>query len=226
MTEKTRATLPSKGAIRAIEVTGWSLFVVWAGGLIAWAVAYPDPYASAWRLVLELAFVGGRAVNIADGVASGFSRTFLLFQCGLQDVVYTLIIYPWIVRVYHGVSRVGFVGRVIESLRESAERNSRIIEPLGGLGLWAFVFFPFWSTGVLNGAALGFVLGMRTSVNLTIVLSSHIASVIALLLFFETVSSAMGAVDQGTLRYMPWIVLAVLAALAIVQRVVVRLRSR
>ena len=69
-------------SLHRMEIVGWILFVVWAGGLVAWAIFGGDPYRDGWRLVLELALLGGRAVNIADGVSSGFSRTYLMFQCG------------------------------------------------------------------------------------------------------------------------------------------------
>lgn len=212
-------------AIHRIEIVGWALFVVWAAGLVIWAVAVPDPYRQGWRLVIELSLLGGRAVNIADGTASGFGRLYLLFQCGLQDVVYTLIVYPWIIRIYRGATRAGRFGRIIESARKSAEKNSHFIEPLGGLGLWLFVFFPFWSTGVINGAALGFVLGMRTWVNLTIVLSSHLISVVALILFFETVSGFMDSTVEGSMQYLPWLVVGLLLTIWLVRRIVSRFRS-
>lgn len=213
---------PSPRTLRIIEITGWTLFAFWGGTLIAWGIAKPDPYADGWRLVLELAFLGGRAVNIADGVASGFSRAYLLFQCGLQDVVYTFIVYPWIVRIYRGVARVGVLGKALVSLRRSAEKNARYIEPLGGFGLWLFVFFPFWSTGVLNGAALGFILGMRTSVNLAIVLSAHIVCVIALLGFFQLIAETLRISGSPVLQYLPWIVVGILLTALMVTQLVRR----
>lgn len=218
--------VPSLRTIRILERIGWCIFAVWLIGIVSWAVVEPNPYADGWRLVLELAVAGGRAVNIADGVANDFSAAYLLFQCGLQDVALTLVVYPWIVRAYLGIKRFGVFGRVVESLRRGAERHSNIIEPLGGVGLWVFVFFPFWSTGVLNGAALGFILGMRTSVNLSIVISSHLVSLVALLFFFESISAAMESTSKGLVKYLPWIVLSVLLAGLGLQQSVALIRQR
>ena len=64
---------------------GWALFAVWSAVLVVWGIVDPDPYASGWRLVVELAFLG-RLVNIADGTAAGFSNVYLLIQSGVQDI--------------------------------------------------------------------------------------------------------------------------------------------
>lgn len=213
-------------SLRRIEIFGWGLFVVWLTGLIAWAVIEPDPYRRGWMLVLELAFIGGRAVSIAHGVAEGFSHTYLMFQCGLQDIVYSCIAYPWIVRVYRGVSNAGWFGRILKGLHTTMEDNRKLIEPFGGVGLWLFVFFPFWSTGVVNGALLGFLLGMRTRVNLGIVISAHVASTIAFLFFFNAIADMMESTEEGWLKWLPWIVIGTLLGLLIIQKLVKRLRNR
>ena len=216
----------SRDSIRRIEIFGWALFAVWATGLVTWAIVEPEPYRKGWILVLEMAFIGGRAVNVAHGVSDGFSTTYLLFQCGLQDVVYTCIVYPWIVRVYRGASNTGWFGRFIAGLDETMEDNRKLIEPFGGFGLWMFVFFPFWSTGVVNGALLGFLLGMRTRVNLGIVLSAHLASTVAFLFFFDAIAGVIESAGEGWLKWLPWIVIGVLLTLLVIQKMLKRRRKR
>lgn len=211
--------------IRRIEIFGWSLFAVWAAGLVAWAVIEPEPYRKGWILVLEMAFIGGRAVNVAHGISDGFSATYLLFQCGLQDIVYTCIVYPWIVRAYRGASHARWFGRIIEGLNETMDDNRKLIEPFGGFGLWMFVFFPFWSTGVVNGALLGFLLGMRTRVNLSIVLSAHLVSTIAFIFFFDRIAEFMEAAGEGWLKWLPWIVIGTLLAMLVIQKLLKRRRK-
>jgi uncharacterized membrane protein len=196
--------------LRRIELAGWTLFVIWAVGLVVWALVEPDPYSKGWLLVLELAFVGGRAVNISHGVAEGFSHAYLIFQCGLQDIVYTLVLYPWVVRAYFGLTKLGFAGNLLKSLHRAAERQKKLLEPFGAIGLWIFVAFPFWSTGVVNGAALGFLLGMRLPLVLSVVFSAHLSSMFAMIYFFNALREPIEALGDGAIGYLPWAVLGVL----------------
>src|SRR5210317_1828875 len=94
--------------LRRIQKVGWGLLLFWSSTLVVAAIVQPEPYVHGWRLVLELLFLG-RAVSIADGIASGFGRVYLLFQNGLEDVVLLLIIYPWVVAAYEGVSGRRFI---------------------------------------------------------------------------------------------------------------------
>jgi hypothetical protein len=52
-----------------------------------------------------------------------------------------------------------------------AEKNRDIIGRYGILGLFAFVWLPFWLTGPVVGCAIGFFLGLRPAVNLAVVLA-------------------------------------------------------
>lgn len=186
------------------------MFVVWAGGLIVWALLQPEPYADGWRLVLELLFLG-RAVSIADGIANDFGPLYLLFQNGLEDIVLLLVLYPWVVAAYEGVAEHPLLEKTINPVRRTAEANRRIVEPFGVIGLWAFVFFPFWSTGALVGGVVGYLLGMRTWLVFTSVVAGHLISVVSLVWFFDLTREMLGAFEEGWVRFLPWLVLAVLA---------------
>jgi uncharacterized membrane protein len=202
----------SASGLAAIERTGWVLFAGWSATLVAWGIIEPDPNADGWRLVVELMFLG-RLVNIADGISAGFSNTYLLIQSGVQDVILLLVLYPPLVATYEGtVKRGGFVGRRIDGLRRTAERHKGFVEPLGAIGLWVFVFFPFWSTGALVGGVVGYLLGIRLRIVFLSVFTGHVLSVVSLIWFFDVMSEIASTVGTGFARYAPWIVLAGLFA--------------
>ncbi len=198
---------PSPGALRTIEVTGWCLFAVWASVLVTWGIIQPEPYAQGWRLVLELAFLG-HVVNAADGISSGFSNGYLLFQCGLQDIILVLCVFPWVVRAYQGIHARGFVGKTIDNFRKSAERHHRVVEPFGALGLWLFVLFPFWGTGALVGSVVGYLLGLRTWVIFLAVFSGHLIGVTASVLLFDSLEGWLRKFDRSYVAFLPWIVVS------------------
>ena len=99
----------------------WALFAVWSAVLVVWGIVEPDLYASGWRLVVELAFLG-RLVTIADGTAAGFSNAYLLVQSGVQDIILLLVLYPVVIAAHEGsLKRAGLVSRQIDTLRHTAE---------------------------------------------------------------------------------------------------------
>lgn len=111
-----------------------------------------------------------------------------------------------------------------DSVRKSAERHKRIVEPFGAIGLWVFVFFPFWSTGALVGGVVGYLLGMRTWVVTASVLSGHVISVVSLIWFFDTMYEVAEEINRGAGRFLPWIVLGVVIGGAAALRLARRLR--
>lgn len=111
-----------------------------------------------------------------------------------------------------------------DSVRKSAERHKRIVEPFGAIGLWVFVFFPFWSTGALVGGVVGYLLGMRTWVVTASVLSGHVISVVSLIWFFDTMYEVAEEINRGAGWFLPWIVLGVVIGGAAALRLARRLR--
>ena len=204
-----RAPVRMRPELRIIHRTGWIIFAVWATVLIVWAVIDPEPYAQGWRLVLELLFLG-RAVSIADGIASGFGSVYLMFQNGLEDIILLLILYPWVVSAYEGVSGHRLLRGTIGRVRRTAEANRKVVEPWGVVGLWTFVFFPFWSTGALVGGVVGYLLGMRTWVVFSSVFAGHLLSVASLVWLFDSTREMLASFEQGSVRFLPWVVLLVL----------------
>jgi len=204
---------------------GWVLLAAWVAVLAGYALLQPDPYAKGWRLVLELAFVG-RAVNISDGIPAGFSKLYLLIQCGLQDIIMIMILYPWIVTGYEHARKRRFVLRTIDYLHQSAERHKHRIEPFGAVGLCLFVFFPFWSTGALVGSVVGYLLGMRTWLIFASVITGHLTSVVALIWFLDAMHEVAESFSEGIAQFLPWFVLAFLFGVALLSRYLDKRRQR
>lgn len=206
---------PSPRALHLISVVGWCCFAAWATILITWAILDPEPYAQGWRLVLELAFLG-HVLNAADGISSGFSREYLLIQCGLQDIILVLIAYPWAVRAYQGLHTRGWLGKAIDNFRRNAERHHKYVEPFGAIGLWVFVFFPFWGTGALVGAIIGYLIGLRTWVTFLSVFSGHFLGVTTTVFFFDYVENTIAAFDRNYVAYMPWVILICIVIVSLI----------
>ncbi len=214
---------PSPGSLHLIGIVGWGLFAIWATTLIVWGVRYPEPYAQGWRLVIELAFLG-HVLNAADGISSGFSREYLLVQCGLQDIILVLVAYPWVVRAYQGMQTRGIIGKTIDNFRRNAERHHKYVEPFGAIGLWIFVFFPFWGTGALVGSIIGYLIGLRTWITFASVFTGHFLGVATTVFFFDFVEDWVGKWDRAFVAYMPWVIVAGITLIWLANKVYHRIR--
>jgi uncharacterized membrane protein len=215
---------PSHATLHLIGLCGWALFTVWAATLLTWAVIQPEPYAQGWRLVAELALLG-HVLNVADGTSSGFSREYLLIQSGLQDIILVLVAYPWVVRAYQGMKTRGLIGKTIDNFRLNAENKHKYVAPFGAIGLWVFVFFPFWGTGALVGSIIGYLIGLRTWMIFASVLSGHFLGVVTTVLFFNFVRQWTEGFNHAAVAYLPWIIAAGIALAWAGNQVYKRLRK-
>ncbi len=169
-----------------ISYVGWPLFIAYLGVIAGFALWQPKPYALGGLLVLGNLFIG-RAFNISLGLQQDFDRLYLLFQCGLEDILVLMVIYPWLVVAYSQAAKWRYVGNFFTDIRESAEAHRKRVDWLGPLGLVLFVFFPFWSTGPLVGGMIGYLMGLRPWLLFSSVFLGNILSVIVGIYAFETV---------------------------------------
>lgn len=200
--------------LRLITRTGFVCLGVWMALLVGVAVAQPDPFIHSWRLVLGQ-LVAGRAFSVSAGVELGFPQLFLLIQIALQDLIILLLLYQLLIAGYRRVERFRVIGRVIRSIRVSAEQHKKHVEPFGAIGLMLFVLFPFWSTGALAGGVVGYMLGIRTWLVFLSIIIGNFLSVGCWILFFQSLSAF---VDRSGARLpvsLPLVVLITVVVIAV-----------
>jgi uncharacterized membrane protein len=180
-TEKLRAYGPY---LRLIERTGQACLTVWIGVIVTLGIIWPEPYQRVWQLVLGQ-IVAGRAYSVSEGLSQGFPKLFLLFQCALQDIIILLLLYPLLVAGYRRVVEMRMIGPAIANIRATADRHKSKVAPFGAIGLVAFVFFPFWSTGALAGGVVGYLLGMRMTLVFSSIIVGNFMSVACWIWFFD-----------------------------------------
>jgi uncharacterized membrane protein len=114
--------------------------------------------------------LGGRFAGILWGFNHDLPHWLVVLVSMLIETSLVLLFYPLFVFSYSKLI-------VIEPLRETMERTQRAAEAhhativkYGVPGLLIFVWFPFWMTGPVVGSVIGFLIGLRPWVNLTVVL--------------------------------------------------------
>jgi len=174
-----------------------------------------NPYDKVWQLVLAHV-VSGRAGNAGIGLQKGFSHYFLLFQSCIQDFIIMFYVYPLFVSGYQRVSRWRIIGPVLKRMHEVALEQKKRIAPYGAVGLMAFVIFPFWSTGPMIGAIVGYLLGMSTLLTFTTVIIGDIIAVAAWIWAYDML--------RNYNQTLALVVLVVIFAAAVIGAVVARCR--
>lgn len=171
-------------------------------GLMLAPAATLDPAA-----VIGLNVVIGRAAGMSFGIARGLAPLELIVLNLAVEAAQVLVVFPLFVLGWQQLIDVRRIAPQLERLRTAAESGQGRVRRFGMLGLFVFVFMPFWMTGPVVGAILGFLLGLRTAVNLAVVLSATALAIVLYARLFEQV-------DAWTAALHPYAVFAVIVALA------------
>ncbi len=132
-----------------------------------------------WSPPLSQVLVAMTAMNILFGRAAGMSFGYAV-SLGhgvvvpvnmLIETILVLLFYPLFVFSWRHLVEIRGLTKIIKRTTMAAEANRESIRKYGMIGLLAFVWLPFWMTGPVVGCAIGFLLGLRTWVNLTVVLA-------------------------------------------------------
>lgn len=202
--------------LRRITLTGQWLLTLTVILFATMGVLWPEPYAKVWQLVLAH-IVGGRPGNVLVGIKLGFSLPFIYLQCVLEDLIIMFLFYPLLVFGYRHAIEWRVLGPALVTIRQTAHRHKSKVEPYGVAGLMFFVIFPFWSTGALAAAFVGYLIGMRTSVTFVSVTIGNFIAVALWVWLFNEINQFSGQLAQG--------MLVVIFGTVIVGALVTQLRS-
>jgi len=156
----------------------------------------------------SLNLIIGRAAGMAYGYASGLGHGPVIACNVIVETVQVLVIYPLFVLSCRQWLLPRWLAAPLARLRARAERSHAAVRRFGVAGLFVFVFMPFWMTGPVVGAIIGFLLGLHTAVNLTVVLSATGLAIVVYARLFEQVDAWASALH-------PYAVFAVILALAL-----------
>ena len=156
----------------------------------------------------------GRAAGMSFGYASGLHHGAVISSNMLVETIQVLVIYPLFVLSWKNLVDVRHMHRFLVTMRRSAEASQPRVARYGMIGLFAFVFLPFWMTGPVVGAIIGFLIGLKPRQNLATVLCATYAAVPLWALLFEQLNEL--ALDYG--RYAAFGAVLVVAAAALAVR--------
>lgn len=156
------------------------------------------------------------------GYASGFGHAQVVPLNMLVETIQVLVVYPLFALSWRQLIRAPRLQPVLMRMHRAAESGGGVVRKFGIVGLFVFVFVPFWMTGPVVGAILGFLIGLRPWVNLVVVLGATYAAIGVWGLLLNELSDWAATVD----RFAPYALVAAIVLIVVAMQWVMRRRER
>jgi len=159
--------------------------------------------------------LGGRAAGISVGYAHNVRPWMVILADMVIETFMVLLFYPLFVFSYRRM----IVIKPLEEAMARAQRTARAyqakIMKYSIPGLLLFVWFPFWMTGPLVGSVIGFLIGLRSWVNLLVVLSGTYLAILCWGIALQRVYESVRPVGP----YIPIVFVSLILLLAVSIRI-------
>jgi uncharacterized membrane protein len=139
------------------------------------------------------AAVFGRAAGLAFGYTMGLGHRTVIPICMIVETVMVLLFYPLFVFSWRHLLVIKRLKNVFDRIHSAAETHKDKVQKYGLIGLFAFVWFPFWMTGPVVGCVIGFLLGLRAWVNMVVVLAGTYVAIFVWALFLRQIHQRVAA---------------------------------
>jgi uncharacterized membrane protein len=144
-------------------------------------VLWLNPEQAKWLAAsIPVLFAAGKEAAIPAGIALGAHAGLMATTMILTDIAATLVIYPLVHLAMDSLERrKGFFGRMLRGAVRRAEKQRRIVDRYGVLGLYFFAIIPFAFNGPPQCAAIGRLAGLKARQVLPVILLAIVTTSIA-----------------------------------------------
>ena len=146
--------------------------VALVGLIVMGLVAFWSPQTS--HMIGAMTFfniIFGRAVSMSIGYAGGYGHALVITVNMWVETALVLLFYPVFVFSMRKLIVFPRLKRFLERTRTAAEHHHDKVRRYGIVGLFIFVWFPFWMTGPVVGSAIGYLLGFSAWLTMSVVLT-------------------------------------------------------
>lgn len=164
----------------------------------------------------------GRAAGISLSLALGFNIFWATLLNIYIENAMVIILYPLFVWSIQGMSTFKRAEKVFSSIYEMAQKYEKSLKHYGIIGLFVFVWLPFWMTGPIVGAAIGYFMHLNVWLNLLVVLSGTNLAILCWAYLLERLDSELKYFGQNTM----WVLLGIFISLAIFGTLFAKFRQK
>lgn len=176
-------------------------------------VAIWDPIMS--RIIGVMAFTNiavGRAVSMSIGYAAGQGHGLVLAVNMVTETILVLLFYPLFVFSVNKLISLEWIKNLLERTHEAAAKHEGKVRKYGIVGLFTFVWFPFWMTGPVVGSAIGYLLGFPAWLTLVAVLAGTYVAMVAWAFFLFDIQKRAAAWGE----WAPLVIIGMLVAVVLI----------
>jgi uncharacterized membrane protein len=205
-----KATLlrSSEGRLLLIGVTLAFIYTFWLG--IKLFFSPEDTQVLIGMTAIDIVF--GRAFAMASGYSLGLGHSTVIPICIIIETILVLIFYPLFVFSWQHLLVIKWLKNIFERIHKAAETHKDKVQRYGIIGLFVFVWFPFWMTGPVVGCVIGFLLGLRVWLNITVVLTGTYAAIFGWAFFLRQFHDRVASYSS----YATMVIMALLVIIIIV----------
>ena len=152
--------------------------------------------------------VFGRAAGLAFGYSVGLTHKTVIPITMVVETFHVLVFYPLFVFSWRHLLVLKPLNSVFERVHEAAEVHKGKIQRYGIIGLFAFVWFPFWMTGPVIGCVIGFLLGLPVWLNMVTVLTGTYVAIVGWAVFLRQVHEKVASYDPYAAMVLVFVLIA------------------
>jgi len=154
----------------------------------------------------------GRAAGMAFGFSQKLEPITVIPICIIIETILVLIFYPLFVFSWRHLLVINWLKNIFERIHKAAEAHKGKIQRYGIIGLFVFVWFPFWMTGPVVGCVIGFLLGLPVWLNITVVLTGTYVAIFGWAFFLRQIHDRVASYSS----YAAMVLMALLVIIIIV----------
>jgi uncharacterized membrane protein len=200
-----------------IFVTGCCMLILWIEAVaVLWKCGYPI-----WDDLLTMGLahmVGGRAASIARGTQVALPPALIALHAIYTDITAMFIMFPVLVFSYKNFVERRVFQEHMKPVFDAAQRGALKMRRFKIMGIFMFVWFPFWMTGIIVGAVLGFLIGLRPWVNMLTVSCGSATAVVCWVYAYDKLFGWLGGINQTVPVVFSSIIIAALVALRVIKK--------
>lgn len=156
----------------------------------------------------------GRVPALSFAYAVELSHIVAISINVLIELILVCIIYPLFVLSFNGILKIELLENFFNTIKTKKKKHQKSFDRYGGFGLFLFVFIPFWMTGPIVGAIIGFLIGLKHYTIIAVVAFSTFIAISLWGLFLQEIIDFLLAFDSEFI----WLVLFVLLSILLIYR--------
>ncbi len=173
-------------------IFGVALGMIWIFGLF-FLTFFKSTFSLKLLSMIATHLISGRAGGISMGLELGLPSWITILNATIIDSLVVLLVYPLFVFSYKNMFKNKFLKGVLDSSILTAQKEQEKISKFGIIGLLLFVWFPLHMTGPLVGAIIGYFIGLKPYLNITIVITGTFLAVVSWVIFLRKMIDVTGA---------------------------------